>query len=141
MALLANQGWRILQNEDTCLYRIFKAKYFFKVSFFESKLGANPSYAWRGILEAKRRLLEGCRWRVWTRKTIKIWSDVWIPGHKTLVLELDRMQGNHMEATVDTLIDQETKWWKVEYIRALFNPIVAADILKVMLSSNHYDGK
>ncbi|XP_035543593.1 uncharacterized protein LOC118347680 [Juglans regia] len=57
------------------------------------------------------------------------------------VQELDTMQGNHMEATVDSLIDQETKWWKVEYIRALFNPIVVVDILKIMLSSNEYEDK
>lgn len=39
MSLLAKQGLRVLQNENSLLQRIFKAKYFPNISFFESKLG------------------------------------------------------------------------------------------------------
>lgn len=42
-ALLAKQGWRILQNENGLLHQIYKARYFPHGTFFESKLGANPS--------------------------------------------------------------------------------------------------
>lgn len=63
MALLAKQGWRIHKEEYSLLHRIFKANYFPSSNFKESKLGAAPSYVWRGIWEAKSLLLKGCRWR------------------------------------------------------------------------------
>ncbi|XP_040998492.1 uncharacterized protein LOC121244478 [Juglans microcarpa x Juglans regia] len=49
MSLLAKQGWRLLQNENSLLHRIFKAKYYPNCTFFQASLGSNPSYAWRGI--------------------------------------------------------------------------------------------
>lgn len=115
-----------MRNEGTLLYKIYKAKYFPKVSIFESNLGTNPSYAYRGIWEAKKLLLQGCRWKVGYGKSVKIWIDVWISRHRAK--EVD-----NKEDIVDNLIDRDTMWWKVEKVRALFNPIVAADILKIIL--------
>lgn len=40
-----------MEEEGTLLHHIYKAKYFPTNTFFESKLGCNPSYAWRGIHE------------------------------------------------------------------------------------------
>lgn len=45
-ALLAKQGWRIIQDEQSLPHRIYKARYFLSCSFLESKLGLNPSYTW-----------------------------------------------------------------------------------------------
>lgn len=47
LALLAKQGWRLIQNEDSLLHKVFKAQYFFHNNYyFKAKLGSNPSYAW-----------------------------------------------------------------------------------------------
>lgn len=43
LALLAKQGWRLITNEGSLVQRVLKAKYFSKVSFFEAKVGSNPS--------------------------------------------------------------------------------------------------
>jgi hypothetical protein len=47
--LLAKQCWRLLQQPNTLMARIFKAKYFPHSSFMESSLGSRPSFAWRSI--------------------------------------------------------------------------------------------
>lgn len=84
MALLAKQEWRILQEEGTMLHKVYRAKYFPKVSFFNYTLGHYPSYAWRGIWEAKNMLIQGGRWSIRIAKYVKIWKDYQILGHQVL---------------------------------------------------------
>lgn len=49
-ALVAKQGWRIIQAPDSLVARILKARYFKHSSFLEVNLGSKPSYVWRSIL-------------------------------------------------------------------------------------------
>lgn len=49
IALLAKQGWRLVNQRDSLFYQVFKARYFPKTDFLTFKLGYNPSYAWEGI--------------------------------------------------------------------------------------------
>ncbi|XP_042983365.1 uncharacterized protein LOC122312778 [Carya illinoinensis] len=99
--------------------------------------GNNPSYAWKGIFEARKWLMKGCRWRVGNGEMVKIWKDAWLPGPRTLQPELDINTNSEFDeaATVDSLIDMATRTWKEHHIRALFNPRTAEEILKIRLSS------
>jgi hypothetical protein len=45
LAMLANQGWRILCHPDSLVARIKQAKYYYHVTFLEALLGRRPSYA------------------------------------------------------------------------------------------------
>ena len=45
-ALLANQAWRLLQNKNSLLYRVFKPKIFPNCSFMEALDSQASSYAW-----------------------------------------------------------------------------------------------
>lgn len=64
LALLARQGWRLLQYPDTFLARLLKARYFPSSSFFEATPGYNPSYTWRSLLHGQDILNKGCHWLV-----------------------------------------------------------------------------
>lgn len=75
LSILAKQGWRILQNEISLLSRIFKAKYFPNVSFFDAPLDHYPLYVWRGIWKATCWLQKGCLYRIGDRSRVKIWKD------------------------------------------------------------------
>jgi hypothetical protein len=78
-ALLAKQGWRLMQDPDLVAGKILKAKYFPQTSFLEAKLGSKPSYVWRSIFNARGLLVEGLQWRVGDGRSIKIWGEKWLP--------------------------------------------------------------
>ncbi|KAJ0095077.1 hypothetical protein Patl1_15891 [Pistacia atlantica] len=87
LAMLATQGWRLVKEENSLLHRLLKAKYFSGSDFLQARLGRSPSYTWRGIWEAKKWVLEGCRWMIGVGTAVNIWFDNWILGHNALVKE------------------------------------------------------
>nr|POE65505.1 hypothetical protein CFP56_47103 [Quercus suber] len=50
------------------------------------------------------------------------------------------LEGMH-EATLDTLIDQQSRTWDLEIIKGYFNPLEVDLILKIPLSSNYVEDK
>jgi hypothetical protein len=78
VALLAKQCWRLLQNPDSLVAQIIKAKYYDHESFWDAKIGSRPSYAWRSLLSAKELLHEEMIWRIGNGLSVKIWGDRWI---------------------------------------------------------------
>lgn len=49
-ALVAKQGWRLLQYPDSLVAKVLKARYYRQTDFMEAKVGSNPSFIWRSIL-------------------------------------------------------------------------------------------
>lgn len=78
-ALLAKQGWRILNDPFSLLARVYKQKYFPHNQFLESTTGYCPSLIWRSICSVMDLVQQGCVWHVGNGKNIKIWKDKWIP--------------------------------------------------------------
>ena len=52
LAMLAKQGWRLLQDQSSLLSRCFKAKYFPRCSYLEAGDCPNSSYVWKRVLAA-----------------------------------------------------------------------------------------
>ncbi|KAK4573849.1 hypothetical protein RGQ29_031699 [Quercus rubra] len=80
LAMLAKQGWRLIQNKDTLLYRCFNARYFPRSSFLEASDVPNSSYVWKSLMAAQSILKQGCYWRVGDGLTIRVTHDKWIPN-------------------------------------------------------------
>jgi hypothetical protein len=59
LALLAKQGWRLLQQPHSLLAQVLKGKYFPKDSFLHAKIRVNPSFTWRSLINAKSLLEKG----------------------------------------------------------------------------------
>lgn len=58
LSKLGKQGWNLLiTNQDTTMFKVFKAKCFSYVNFLDAQLGLNPSfvqgsiYASRGVVK------------------------------------------------------------------------------------------
>ncbi|XP_062167031.1 uncharacterized protein LOC133873327 [Alnus glutinosa] len=59
LALLAKQGWRLIQDPNSLLGTILRDKYYSGKTFQLAALGHNPSFAWRSILKARPTLENG----------------------------------------------------------------------------------
>jgi hypothetical protein len=119
LALLAKQGWRIIQNPNSLVARVFKEKYFRNDSFLTSNLGRRPSYAWRSVWSAKNLLKEGLIWRVGDGKDIKIWQDRWVPSPQTYSIQ-SPISMLDADARVSSIIDGDTNWWNTSLIHDIF---------------------
>lgn len=51
MAMLARQGWRMLQNPESLCARVLGAKYFPDGKLLNAREISNMSYTWRSILK------------------------------------------------------------------------------------------
>jgi ribonuclease HI len=133
MALLAKQGWRIMQNEESLVAQVLKKKYFSNESFLSSRIGNNPSYVWRSIWGAKKLIQDGMIWRVGDGNSIKIWGDKWIDStYSRMIQSPVRVLGEN--AKVRDLIDDSTKWWNFQLIREVFQEDEANRICGMTLS-------
>lgn len=64
LALLARQGWQIIQDPDSLISRLLKARYFPRSDFLNASVGFNPSYSWRSILKGREVLAKGLLWSI-----------------------------------------------------------------------------
>ena len=72
LALLAKQGWRLIQNPGSLTHRVLKAKYFPESNFMEAQIGKKPSYIWRNLMEGKKVLDKGLRWSIGNGRSVRI---------------------------------------------------------------------
>ncbi|XP_024043083.1 uncharacterized protein LOC112099827 [Citrus clementina] len=49
-ALVAKQGWRLVRYPNSLMARVMKARYYKNSTFWNAKVGSNPSFIWRSIL-------------------------------------------------------------------------------------------
>jgi hypothetical protein len=97
-----------------------KAKYFPNDSILEAPLGKKPSFAWRSIHSSRDLLKEGLIWRVGNGKTIRIWKDRWLNSPTTYrVQSPPKLLADN--ATVNHLIDANTKWWDMTLLEQIFS--------------------
>lgn len=59
MALLANQGWRLLQYPDSLVARVLKKKYFPYCDLLSAPEKSNASFVWKSIFSALGILRQG----------------------------------------------------------------------------------
>ena len=129
---LAKQAWWLLQNEDTLFFKIFKARFFPHCSFMEAKESATGSYAWKSILKKREVIQMGARFRVGNGRSIKIWQHHWLPiKHPPLISSpiIESME----DATVDSLIDNNTENWDAEMLKGVLVPAEAELALRIPL--------
>ncbi|GAA0169141.1 hypothetical protein LIER_23687 [Lithospermum erythrorhizon] len=53
-------------------------RYFRRSPFLNAKLGANPSYGWRSLLEGRKVLSKEVRWQVGDGRSINMWTEPWV---------------------------------------------------------------
>ncbi|XP_031120323.1 uncharacterized protein LOC116023462 [Ipomoea triloba] len=106
VALLAKQGWRMLDNPESVVSRLYQSRYFNGKNFLEANLGTNPSYCWRSILARQAVLKRGCFCRIGDGLSTKIWHQPWLPDKNDPFIQTP-VSDVHEEAVIKALIDPE----------------------------------
>lgn len=105
-----------------------------QISLFDSHLGTNLSYAWKGIWKAKKWLEKWCLWKIGDGKHVRVWKDPWIPTINWPLTPLDHSLLDPMTITVDHFIDRDRLCWNIPFLYRYFTPHTIEAILKIPLS-------
>ncbi|KAL6566692.1 hypothetical protein OROMI_015096 [Orobanche minor] len=129
-AMLAKQGWRLIQNDSSLLAQILKARYFPNRSFRDAPIGYNPSYTWRSIVAGRELLKEGILWRIGNNSTINDWNEPWLPGCAGFRCS-ENWSSEAPDLTVGELMVEGGGAWDIDYIRNPFSENNAKCILSI----------
>lgn len=122
-ALLAKQGWKILNKPDSLLARFLKSIYFKEGEFLSAPMGTRPSYAWRSLLHGRELLKKGLRHRVGNGKSTKVWLDKWIDDpEEGLRPPWIKKYSFDVNLTADKLIDSVSGRWEKCRLEEIFVP-------------------
>lgn len=79
VALLGKQRWRMIEYPELLVSKIYKVRYFSDNTFLNAKIGGNPSYIWRSIMEAQSLLKRGLGCRVGRGDSVTVLNTPWLP--------------------------------------------------------------
>ncbi|GMI86859.1 hypothetical protein HRI_002355200 [Hibiscus trionum] len=127
IALLAKQGWNLINNPTCLLARVLKAKYYPNDDFMTARLGTYPSYTWKSIWCSRGLLEKGLGWRVGNGISINIWQDAWVAGPGNGKISPPATQQDICR--VADLINSESYTWKTDLIKERFAPPTAHNII------------
>ncbi|XP_074315459.1 uncharacterized protein LOC141651657 [Silene latifolia] len=135
LALLGKQAWRLVTETKSLWARVMRARYYPNDTFMTTGVGNNPSYTWRGILEARNVLEQGLRKRIGDGLSTRIWLDAWIPGTQTGRVLSPRVQG-HEDMLVSELMEKNGGGWKDGLISTLFLPFERDRICNIRVNTS-----
>ncbi|GMI74475.1 hypothetical protein HRI_001116800 [Hibiscus trionum] len=131
IAILAKQGWQLLTNPDSLLFKVLKGRYYPTENFLSASLGSNPSYTWKSIWCTRGLLEKGYGWRVGHGKSISIWTDPWLLD--TTSGRVQSLDNTLSLSKVSDLIISTTNSWNRDLINSIFSPTQASSILSIQL--------
>lgn len=137
VALLGKQGWRLISDEHSLVSRLYKARYYPNESFLTAKVGNNPSYIWRSILEAHILLKKGSVRRISSGKEVSILNDPWLwdVENPYVITNHAAIEGQ----SVSSLMITNQKVWDINLIRDVFVDRDANLILVIPLDESEND--
>ena len=127
--------WQLMQNKDTLLYSVFKARFFPNGTILDTNLSARGSYAWNSIKKASHVITKGLLWRIGDGAQTCIQRDSWLPDPRHRKI-LSQNQNLPSDTRVEHLISPTTREWNHDLIDSLFMPYDAEAIKRVPLCIN-----
>ena len=104
LALLAKQGWHLLQQPNSLVARIYKARYYPNMEFMQASVKPNSSYCWHSVAASRSIIARGARWRMRDGLQIRIWEHNWLPRDHLYQVLSPLPCGVHPSLTVRSLL-------------------------------------
>ena len=128
VVMLTKQAWRLIHNEQSLFYRVYKARYFPNSSFLMAELGSNPSVVWRSLLDAIEVLRKGSTWQIGDGNSVGVTTHKWLPFAPEFLHEPNAVK------KVCELIDQSSRQWDWGKLAATFTARTCKQILSLPLN-------
>ena len=135
LAMLAKQAWRLIHNNGSLFYRVYRARYFPNTSFLEAELGNNHSFVWCSLLAARDIIHAGSRWTIGDGRNVSVASHFWLP-HSPVFLTTPTQ-----DMKVIDLIDKDTWQWDRGKLFAMFDRRTCEAILALPLTRQNSQDK
>ncbi|GAU36566.1 hypothetical protein TSUD_277720 [Trifolium subterraneum] len=139
-AMAAKKVWHIVQNPNSLVAKLIKARYFPHSSLFEAPLGYNPGFAWHSMWQARQILSLGCRWRIESGDNIRVMHDPWLRGSANRWVPSPQPAGVY-QLSVRELLHENYKAWNIAKVRNLFSKDAIEKILETPLVSSVREDK
>lgn len=137
IALLGKQAWRLITCPNKLVSRVFKARYYPNGSFLSAKLGSNPSYIWRSVLESKNLVTQGIACRVGSGQEIEILNTPWLPTSSDPYVHT--LSESLQNEKVSSLMRSDERCWDEDLIWDVFEVRDAEIILSIPLHQDEKD--
>lgn len=110
LAMLGKQGWNFINESESLVTRIFKARYFPSGSYLTAQIGHNPSYVWRNIMRARFLVRGGARWSLGSSASISILNEPWLHDGECICSDIP---GAHFvqNFSINSLMNLYDKSW------------------------------
>ncbi|CAA0814228.1 Ribonuclease H-like superfamily protein [Striga hermonthica] len=128
-ALLAKQVWRIIQNLDSLVARILKARYFRHSDILAAPLGRKPSFIWRSMVCSRDIITKASVWKIGRGNKIDIFRDVWLPSRRKCFSFVHHSFPSVCKVE-DLLLEGN---WNESLVSSLFPHFIAKEILQIPL--------
>lgn len=135
LALLGKHCWSFLNDPNSSVVRVFKARYFNNTSLFEATRGGGVSFIWSGLWQAKEALKKGFKWVLGNGEEIRIFDDPWIRGKEHFMAD-NTYAGTSREMKVCELFIPGEKEWDNIKVNNLFTIVDAKAILAIPIPRN-----
>ncbi|GAU48531.1 hypothetical protein TSUD_98640 [Trifolium subterraneum] len=139
-AMVVKKVWNIVQNLNSLVAKLIKARYFPRSSLFEAPLAYNPSFAWRSMWQARQIFSLGCRWRIGSGDNIRVMHDPWLRGSANRWVPSPQPAGVY-QLSVRDLLHDNYKAWNIVKVQNLFSRDVAEKIMETPLVSSVREDK
>lgn len=132
-ALLRKQVWRILQQPNSLVARLLKARYYPEGHILSAVVKTKASYAWKSLLFGRDLLKQGMHFIIGNGSTVNMWSDPWLPTHPPRAPRAN----NGMEEieSVESYIQTDGMGWNMDKLIERVIPEDIEIIMKLKISS------
>lgn len=131
-ALLGKQVWRILQNPNSLISRLYRGRYHWSTAFLQSSSSTHASYGWKSNHVGKELLKKGITTLIGDGKLTNVWLDQWVPELPPRTLGYT---SKDPEMKVSDLICQDTKTSNVPVLEQVLDPSVVEQVHDILVWS------
>lgn len=125
-----------MQHPDKLVSQVFKARYYPNGSFLNAKVGHNPSYVWRSVIEAQALLKQGLGCRIGSGTMINILDDPWLPSAQEAYVQTNNpvLNGQKVASLFNDLGN-----WDQDLVMDIFDNAEANIILSIPVNNEAQD--